>query len=117
MAFKMKYNKKGFPFKKTKDDPIITTSNPDIIPTSRDTIQSYIHSVIPEGLKGQIEKIDENVVEDAEKSSKLIPNMSKEDFEKAKNTLVIKTDEELLKYLTGKNKKDLPFYLRPFVKG
>ena len=93
----MKYNKKGFPFKKTKDDPIITTSNPDIIPTSRDTIQSYIHSVIPEGLKGQIEKIDENVVEDAEKSSKLIPNMSKEDFEKAKKLLEDKpnlTEEE-----------------------
>ena len=118
----MKYNKgKGFPFKKTEEEeenPITTkTGSPDVVPTSRDRIQSYIHSQIPESLKGRVEKIDKDIVEKSEKSAEITPDMTFEDFEKAKSTLGIETNEELLKYLTGKDKKDLPIYLRPFIKG
>ena len=118
----MKYNKgKGFPFKKIEEEeenPVTTkTGSPDVVPTSRDRIQSYIHSQIPESLKGRVEKIDKDIVEKSEKSAEITPDMTFEDFEKAKSTLGIETNEELLKYLTGKDKKDLPIYLRPFIKG
>ena len=71
----------------------------------------------PESLKGRVEKIDKDIVEKSEKSAEITPDMTFEDFEKAKSTLGIETNEELLKYLTGKDKKDLAIYLRPFIKG
>ena len=102
MAFKMKYNKgKGFPFKKTEEEeenPITTkTGSPDVVPTSRDTIQSYIHSQIPESLKGRVEKKNQQLNQQLklEKSSKTLRLVNFQVQDKEKKEKLEEKKEEL----------------------
>ena len=91
-----------------------------IKPTSQDTLRSHIYDNIPGGPMGmvarKITKIDDKVLEQARDSNLITPNMSSEDFERAKKTLNLKTNSEVVKELTGKNKKDLPWILQKLIK-
>ena len=89
------------PNKKLDD---ITTRN--IEPTSTDTLQAYMHQVVPGALEGQINDLNPNLLVDAKKSHDLTGDMTYADFKDAAGTLGLKTKEDVMKHLTGKTMKD-----------
>ena len=78
-----------------------------ITPTANDSIQAYMHQVIPDAAKGQINSLNPDLLNDAKKSHELTGDMTYEDFKNASNSLGLDNRTDLMKHLTGKTPKDL----------
>lgn len=83
-----------------------------ITPTANDSIQAYMHQVIPDAAKGQINSLNPDLLNDAKKSHELTGDMTYEDFKNASNSLGLDNRTDLMKHLTGKTPKDLNFIKR-----
>ena len=77
-----------------------------IQPTSTDTLQAYLHGKIPGALEGEINKLNPDLLVNAEKSYEKTGDMSYEDFKSAANTLGLKSKEDVMKHLTDKDMSD-----------
>tara|TARA_R100001510_G_C7626796_1_gene186499 strand:- start:507 stop:1052 length:546 start_codon:yes stop_codon:yes gene_type:complete len=105
------YDEGGSSSKKKVDDINIG----GIEPTATDTLQAYLHDKIPGVLEGEINKLNPNLLLDAEKSYEKTGDMSYEDFKSAANTLGLKSKEDVMKHLTNKDMSDLSRWKRGLV--
>ena len=86
-----------------------------IEPSATDTLQAYMHQVIPGAAKGQINNLKEGLLDDAQKSHEKTGDMTYDDFKDAASRLNLNTRTDVMEHLTDKTPDDLGFVKRKLL--
>tara|TARA_Y100001938_G_C8014184_1_gene391673 strand:- start:520 stop:990 length:471 start_codon:yes stop_codon:yes gene_type:complete len=108
--------KAGIKYKKGKEVYNNGGGNPNIQPTATDTLQAYMHQVVPGSVSGQVDNLKSGLMDDAKKSHDLTGDMTYQDFKDAADRLGLNTRTDVMKHLTGKTPDDLHWTKRGLLK-